>query len=77
VKVYCISGSTAGGNDGATGLHVAYRATKREAEAYLRDLRKDDPDTDCDIEPTEIGPGRQGIVDALNDLIAWTCLNEH
>lgn len=75
MKIYEISGSVTG-CDGSSLFNWHFAPTKAKAQAILKEIREDDPDTDMTISEWEIKPTRDGIATALQDLIDQTCLNE-
>ena len=56
--------------------------TKREAEKFIRECRKDYRDEEygakaiIELAPFEVEPTRAGIVNAMNHVITLTCFNE-
>ena len=74
MKIYSISGSVS--DSMGVKQHWHYEPTMAAAKAYVRDYKKDDPHADLIISQSIIGAGRDGITEAMNDFIEWTCLNE-
>lgn len=77
MKIYAIVDQLGGG------MTWAFRPTKKEAQAYVLE-RIDGYDKDDlhevslpEITEYQVQSGREGMANALNNFIEWTCLNEH
>lgn len=62
-------------NRTAAAYHYFF-GTRAEAEEYRRDLLREHPSDTVDVLPMEVTLTRQGIAEALDQIITQLCVND-